>query len=287
MAGNCPPHRLWRRGRPCYRERVRFSSEAFPCPFPVPARPAARRERFARRPAARPARKPARALPGAKLPIPVAGRPARLVVFRDGDPDPRLVRAGQDRVGAAANAVRLAAVPRHVAVAHVRGGGRPAGPAHHAVHHAGLLCRAGRHPNDFGARRGAAARARVSDRLPLGPGASLRPRDAQRARGRHHAGRQPDGCARPVTHDHGQRTHLRRAGRRQPLRRIRHRACLYRRRDLLRAELPADARGQPGAPARRGRAGLRQAARDADRARAGASCATGCPMSGTHPRCCA
>ena len=52
------------------------------------------------------------ALPGPQLPHSMAGRPADLVRFRDGDADPRLVHAGRDRLGAAALAVRGPAVRR-------------------------------------------------------------------------------------------------------------------------------------------------------------------------------
>ena len=54
-----------------------------------------------------------RTIPGAQLPLPVSRRSADLLGQRDGECDPRLVHPGRDRLGAAAHAVRIAAIFRH------------------------------------------------------------------------------------------------------------------------------------------------------------------------------
>src|SRR5262245_22037794 len=103
----------------------------------------------------------------------MAGRPFDLLRVRDGDPHPRLVRAGANRFGVAADLVRRAAVHRHFGGTGVWGRGRPHRSPQPAVRHARILYPAG---DDFDGRR-ARRHAKPADRpvghRPNGVGAAV------------------------------------------------------------------------------------------------------------------
>ena len=105
-----------------------------------------------------------RPLPGARLPLAMACRSPDLLRLRDGDADPRLVRAGRDRLGAAADAVRGTAVRGHTDRADVRRGRRQDRPSQPALCHARRLCGARRDPDGRRVRRRVDAAARVHHR---------------------------------------------------------------------------------------------------------------------------
>ena len=78
-----------------------------------------------------------------QLPFAVAGGPAHVLRLRDGDADPRLVRADRDRLRHAADTVRRHAVRGHAGVADLRRHGRQDRPSQPALRHARRLYRAG------------------------------------------------------------------------------------------------------------------------------------------------
>ena len=178
------------------------------------------------RPAARAAG--AGAVPRAQLPVPVARRSADLVRLRDGDADPRLVRAGRDRVSRDADPVRRAAACGHSGGADVRRRRRPGRPPQRALRHArrvhgargephGLCLRRRPHP-DGGARH---------DRAD-GPRAPVRPWRPHGAGRGQRARRGPGGGDGRFAHHLGLRSRRRRHHRSGHLCSLRHGAGLYR-----------------------------------------------------------
>ena len=129
----------------------------------------------------------ARAIPGSELPVPVARRSAHLVGVRDGEPDPRLVRAGRDRFGAVAHGVRRAAIFRHADRPDDGRDQRPHRASQPADRHAGDLRAARRDADDFRLPGCRHADDRPGHRGADGCDPSLRSRRAQRAGGRDHA----------------------------------------------------------------------------------------------------
>ena len=143
----------------------------------------------ARRSGARPWRAgvDARAIPGSELPLPVARRSAHLLGVRDGEPDPRLVRAGRDRFGAVAHGVRRAAIFRHADRPDDGSDQRPHRASQPADRHAGDLRAARRHPDDFRLPGRRHADDRADHRGADGRDPPVGSRRAQCAGGRDHA----------------------------------------------------------------------------------------------------
>ena len=160
----------------------------------------------------------AHAVPRPQLPLPVAGRPADLVGARNGVPDPRLVRAGRDRLGRAADAVRRLAARRHADRADPRRRQRPHRSAQSPDRHAHDLRHHRHDADDARLRRRAQPGDRAGAGRPDGAGAAVRSRAARRADRRHHAARATDRRDGDVAHHVGFRAHRRRAHRRRPVR---------------------------------------------------------------------
>ena len=129
----------------------------------------------------------ARAVSHPRLPLPVAGRPAGLVGVRDGDADPRLVRAGRDRLGALPDGLRRPALRRHADRADDRRGERPRRPPQPAVGDARDLRDGGGNADGAGLRRRAQPVGRPDPRRGVGAGAAFRHGAARRGDRRHHA----------------------------------------------------------------------------------------------------
>ena len=165
----------------------------------------------------------------------MACRSPDLLRLRDGDADPRLVRAGGDRLGAAPDAVRGIAVRGHLDRADVRRGGRQDRPSQPALCHARRLCGARRHPDGRRVCRRVDAAARVHHRRAQRPGPPIGPRRAHRAGCRQHPERSAGGRHGHLAHHLGLRPRRRRAGGRRPVRGVRHGARLCRGGELLRA----------------------------------------------------
>jgi hypothetical protein len=217
-----------------------------------------------------------------QLPIPVACGSLDLVVVRDGDHRPGLVRDGPHRLGGPAHRLRLAAVPGHARRAHVRGAGRPGGRPPPAVHDARDL-RGPRRPADAA---GAHRRARPGLGVPGGgPQWHLppqRPGDAELAHRRDDPSGRAHGRDRHVARHHGLRPGGRRARGGRPLHPPGAALHLPVRHRLLPRGPRPDPRGGPAATGggpERGRARPRDPPRRARRPRAhgGASSRTGSP----------
>ena len=145
----------------------------------------------------------AHAVPRPQLPLPVAGRPVDVVGAGNGVPDSRLVRAGRDRLGRAADAVRRLAARRHADRADPRRRQRPHRSAQSADRHAADLRHHRHHADDARLHRRDQSGDRAGAGRLHGPGAAVRPRAARRADRRHHAARATDRRDGDVAHHVG------------------------------------------------------------------------------------
>ena len=180
-----------------------------------------------------------------ELPLPVARRPAHVLGVRDGDAHSRLVRAGRDRIGAAADRVCVAQLHRHADCPDVRRDRRPHRSPRPARDDAGDLCGARRHADDAGADRPSEPALCLHHRGDHGSRSTVGSRRARRAGRHHHAARSIDRRDQPVANHDGHGAHRRRAERRRAVRRARDRAGLCGDRQPLRRRHAAD-------PVRRG-----------------------------------
>src|SRR5262245_36013917 len=199
----------------------------------------------------------ARRVPLAQLPLPMAGGPRHVVGVRDGDPDPRLVRARPHGIGPPAHALRLAAAARHAGRADVRRRRRPPRRPRRAVRDPRRLRRPRRHRD---AARGVRAPGAPPRPRAVGggrPPAPERPGDAQHADRRHRAARPLHRRAQPVARDAGLGARGRRPRGLRALRRARDRPGVRGGRGLLRRRPRPDVRRPARALGRRvrGRAG--------------------------------
>src|SRR6185437_11894785 len=192
-------------------------------------------------------------LPYPELPFPVAFRPADVGGFRDGDDHPGLVRAGPDRIGAAADAVCLAQLYRHTGSPAVRGAGRPHRAPRSARRDARLLCDARGHAAVAGVVRLSQRHLRACHRGLHGPRQAVRPRRARRIERRHHAAGSVDQFDCGVAHHARPGAHRGRAERRGTVRRRRSRTILRRDRQPVFDRNGADAVRETAGEVARGR----------------------------------
>ena len=148
-----------------------------------------------------------------RLSVSVCRRSDDVMRLRDGNPDPRLVHFGADRVGPAAGLVRGLAIAGHALRAVLWPGCGADRGAQPACRDALRLCLPCRDADGAGAGRAAGSARGVCDRHFDGPGALIGYRDAQSFGERPHAGGAFDDGAVDFPDDRGYRAHVRGADR--------------------------------------------------------------------------